>query len=135
MILITRPLENAEENVNFLKTKKINYFLHPLTKLSIENRSLKIKNEILIISSYKVIEFLKKMNRGDIFDISRDPDSSGGVGVTTITFDDIMTTDSSFKYLYSDGDDFSYNSVRENERRKLYGIFVLSNCWGKYGDR
>ena len=69
-----------------------------------------------------VIEFLKKMNKGEIFDISRDPDSSGGGGVTTITFDDIMTTDSSFKYLYSDGDDFPYNSVREDERRKLSGI-------------
>ncbi len=66
MILITRPLENAEENVNFLKTKKINYFLHPLTKLSVKNKSLKIKNEILIISSYKVIEFLKKNNNVSI---------------------------------------------------------------------
>lgn len=62
MILITRPIENTEETINFLKTKKINYFLHPLTKLSIKNKSLKIKNEILIISSFKVIEFLKKNN-------------------------------------------------------------------------
>ena len=62
MILITRPIENIEETVNFLKTKKINYFVHPLSKLSIKKKSLKIKNEILIISSFKVIEFLKKNN-------------------------------------------------------------------------
>ena len=62
MILITRPLENTEETINFLKAKKINYLVHPLSKLSIKKKSLKIKNEILIISSSKVIEFLKKNN-------------------------------------------------------------------------
>mgnify|MGYP001268186870 CR=1 FL=1 len=62
MILITRPRENAKETVNFLKAKKINYFLYPLSELSIKNKSLTIRNEVLIISSFKVIEFLKKKN-------------------------------------------------------------------------
>ena len=60
MILITRPRENAKETVKFLKSKKINYFLYPLSELSIENKSLTIRNEVLIISSFKVIEFLEK---------------------------------------------------------------------------
>ena len=59
MILITRPRENAKETVKFLKSKKINYFLYPLSELSIENKSLTIRNEVLIISSFKVIEFLE----------------------------------------------------------------------------
>ena len=60
MILITRPSENTNDIINFLKKKKISYLLHPLSILEIENKSLTFENDIFIISSFKVIEYLEK---------------------------------------------------------------------------
>lgn len=70
-----------------------------------------------------VMDFLKKLNRGDIFNINREDQDSSFGGVTIVTFDEMTSAkDFLFKYLYTDDHEFPYKSVQEDERRKFSEI-------------
>ena len=124
MILITRPRENTKETVNFLKSKKINYFLYPLSELSIENKSLIIRNEVLIISSFKVIEFLEEKNM--ISQITKTPLLI--VGKKTSQY----LKELKCKVLFTASDSESLTKyVKKNLKKSVKFKFLCSNVYNK----